>query len=165
MKAQTGDMKAAAGRMARVAGDTAVDRSLRDVALVRQTAFEYDTLKPEAVIARMKPLVDANDPASSWIPSAADVSAIAHYQLGQFDRAEALYGRIAKLPDIPKSLQSRSVQMAGMLGIDAVADRADESAAAEDAAAEDKGTAAGAATNQKGSAAPKAAAEIGRAHV
>src|SRR3546814_12026227 len=97
-------------------------------------------------------------PASSWFPSAAELIAIAHYQLGQFDRAGALYGRIAKLPDIPKSLQSRSVQMAGMLGIDAVADRADESAAAEDAAAEDKGTAAGAATNQKGSAAPKAAA-------
>src|SRR3546814_11283345 len=86
----------------------------------------------------MKPLVDAKDPASSWFPSAAELSAIAHYQLGQFDRAGALYGRIAKLPDIPKSLQSRSVQMAGMLGIDAVADRADERAAAEDAAAEDK---------------------------
>src|SRR3546814_8109735 len=64
---------------------------------------------------------------SSWFPSAAELSAIAHYQLGQFDQAGALYGRIAKLPDIPKSLQSRSVQMAGMLGIDAVTDRADES--------------------------------------
>src|SRR3546814_8767173 len=115
MKAQTGDMKAAAALMAKVAGDTSVDRSLRDLALVRQTAFEYDTLKPEAVIARMKPLVDAKDPASSWFPSAAELSAIAHYQLGQFDRAGALYGRIATLPDIPKSLQSRSVQMAGML--------------------------------------------------
>jgi len=142
MKAQTGDLKAAAALMAKVAGDTSVDQSLRDLALVRQTAFEYDTLKPEAVIARMKPLVDAKDPASSWFPSAAELSAIAHYQLGQFDQAGALYGRIARLPDIPKSLQSRSVQMAGMLGIDAVTDRADESAEAE----------------KTGSAAPKAAA-------
>src|SRR3546814_8564136 len=125
MKAQTGDLKAAAALMAKVAGDTSVDQSLRDLALVRQTAFEFDTLKPEAVIARMKPLVEAKDPASSWFPSAAELSAIAHYQLGQFDQAGALYGRIAKLPDIPKSLQSRSVQMAGMLGIDAVTDRAD----------------------------------------
>src|SRR3546814_16963181 len=89
----------------------------------------------------MKPLVEAKDPAASWFPSAAELSAIAHYQLGQFDQAGALYGRIAKLPDIPKSLQSRSVQLAGMLGIDAVTDRADESAEAD----------------KTGSAAPKAA--------
>src|SRR3546814_8145155 len=81
MKAQTGDLKAAAALMAKVAGDTSVDQSLRDLALVRQTAFEFDTLKPEAVIARMKPLVEAKDPASSWFPRAAELSAIAHYQL------------------------------------------------------------------------------------
>src|SRR3546814_17938637 len=128
MKAQTGDLKAAAALMAKVAGDTSVDQSLRDLALVRQTAFEFDTLKPEAVIARMKPLVEAKDPASSWFPSAAELSAIAHYQLGQFDQEGALYGRIAKLPDIPKSLNSRSVQMARLLGIDTVSHRAADTA-------------------------------------
>jgi hypothetical protein len=128
-KAQAGDLKAAAALMAKVAADTKLDQALRDLALIRQTAFEYDSLKPEAVIARMKPLVDANDPVSSWFASAAELSATAHYQLGQYDQAGALYGRIAKLPGVAKSLQSRSVQMAGMLGVDAVADRADESAA------------------------------------
>lgn len=142
IKAQAGDLKAAAALMAKVAADTKLDQALRDLALIRQTAFEYDTLKPEAVIARMKPMVDAKDPASSWFASAAELSATAHYQLGQFDQAGALYGRIAKLPDVPRSLQSRSVQMAGMLGVDAVTDRAAESAAAE----------------KKGNAAPKAAA-------
>lgn len=131
IKAGAGDLKAAAALMAKVAADTDVDQSLRDLALIRQTAFEYDTLKPEAVIARMKPIVDAKDPASSWFASAAELSASAHYQLGQFDQAGALYGRIAKLPDVTKSLQSRAVQMAGMLGVDAVADRAAESVAAE----------------------------------
>ncbi len=99
------------------------------MALIRQTALEFDTLKPEVVIARMKPLVDAKDPASSWFPSAAELSAVAHYQLGQYKQAGELHGRIADAPDIPKSLQSRAVQMAGMLGVDAVKDRADESAA------------------------------------
>ncbi|WP_338424433.1 tetratricopeptide repeat protein [Sphingopyxis kveilinensis] len=131
IKAGAGDLKAAAALMAKVAADTEVDQSLRDLALIRQTAFEYDTLKPEAVIARMKPMVDAKDPASSWFASAAELSATAHYQLGQFDQAGALYGRIAKLPDVTKSLQSRAVQMAGMLGVDAVTDRAAESIAAE----------------------------------
>ncbi|BBB10880.1 tetratricopeptide repeat protein [Sphingopyxis sp. FD7] len=131
IKAGAGDLKAAAALMAKIVADTEVDRSLRDLALIRQTAFEYDTLKPEAVIARMKPIVDARDPASSWFASAAELSASAHYRLGQFDQAGALYGRIAKLPDLTRSLQSRSVQMAGMLGVDAVADRAADSVAAE----------------------------------
>lgn len=152
IKAQTGDLKGAAALMAKVAADTKLDQSLRDLALIRQTAFEYDTLKPETVIARMKPMVDAKDPASSWFASAAELSATAHYQLGQFDQAGALYGRIAKLPDVTKSLQSRSVQMAGMLGVDAVADRATDSAVAESKAAPS------AAGDQKGNAAPKAAA-------
>ena len=153
IKAQAGDLKAAAALMAKVAADTKLDQSLRALALIRQTAFEFDTLKPEAVIARMKPMVDAKDPASSWFASAAELSASAHYQLGQFDQAGALYGRIAKLPDVAKSLQSRSVQMAGMLGVDAVADRA-----ADSAAAETKQAASSAAGDQKGNAAPKTAA-------
>lgn len=152
IKARTGDLKAAAALMAKVAADTKLDPALRDLALIRQTAFEYDTLKPEMVIARMKPMVDAKDPASSWFASAAELSATAHYQLGQYDQAGALYGRIAKTPDVAKSLESRSVQMAGMLGVDAVADRA-----ADSAEADKKGATQGAA-DQKGNVAPKVAA-------
>ncbi|MDZ3830247.1 MAG: tetratricopeptide repeat protein [Sphingopyxis sp.] len=124
IKAQGGDLKAAAALMAQAAADTKLDPTLRDMALIRQTAFEFDTLKPDQVIARMKPIVDAKDPQSSWFASAAELTAIAHYRLGQYDKAGALYGRIAKLPDVPKSLQSRTVQMAGMLGVDAVPDGA-----------------------------------------
>lgn len=128
IKAEGGDLKAAAALMAKAAADTKLDQTLRDLALIRQTVFEYDALKPETVIARMKPMVDAKDPASSWFASAAELSALAHYQLGQYKQAGDLFGRIARLPDLPRSLQSRTVQMAGMLGVDAVPDRADESA-------------------------------------
>jgi len=131
MKAKAGDLKAAAALLAQIASDTKVDQSLRDMALIRQTAIEYDGMKPQAVIDRLKPIVDAKDPASSWFPSAAELTATAYYQLGQFDKAGALYGRIAKTTGITKTLQSRAVQMAGMLGVDAVADRAAESAAGD----------------------------------
>lgn len=131
MKAKAGDMKGAAALVAQIAGDTKLDRSLRDMALIRQTAFEFDTLKPQAVIDRLKPIVDAKDPQSSWFASAAELTAAAYYEQGQFDKAGALYGRIAKLPGVTKTLQSRAVQMAGMLGVDAVADRAAESAAGD----------------------------------
>lgn len=157
LKAQSGDIKGAAALVAKVAADTELDQSLRDMALIRQTALEFDTLKPEAVIARLKPIVDAKDPASSWFPSAAELSAAAYYQQGKFDEAGKLYGRIAKTPRISKSLQSRAVQMAGMLGVDAVADRAAASIAAdakrvaERVAANQKGTpdAAAAATSEE----------------
>ena len=131
LKARSGDLKGAAALVARIAADTDLDQSLRDMALIRQTALEFDTLKPEAVIARMKPIVDAKDPASSWFPSAAELSATAYYQMGKFDEAGKLYGRVAKTPGISKSLQSRSVQMAGMLGVDAVADRVNERVAGD----------------------------------
>lgn len=131
MKAQTGDVKGAVDLLKQVTSDTKLDQSLRDMALVRQTALEFDTLKPQAVIARLKPIVDAKDPQSSWFASAAELTAAAYYQSGQFDAAGKLYGRIAKLPGVSKSLQSRSVQMAGMLGVDAVTDRASASAKAD----------------------------------
>ncbi|WP_033073954.1 tetratricopeptide repeat protein [Sphingopyxis sp. MWB1] len=145
MAAERDDLKGAAALMAKVAADPKLDSTLRDLALIRQTAFEFDTLKAEDVIARMKPIVDAKDPVSSFFPSAAELSAIAYYRMGQFDKAGALYGRIAEMPDLPRSLQSRSVQMAGMLGVDAVADDADETekAGAAKAGAPDPKKAAG----------------------
>src|SRR3546814_21018693 len=97
IKAQAGDLKAAAALMAKVAADTKLDQALRDLALIRQTAFEYDTLKPEAVIARMKPMVDAKDPASSWFASGADLSATAPYQPGPLAQRGALPGANAKI--------------------------------------------------------------------
>lgn len=145
MAAEKGDLKTAAATMAKIAADTKVDQSLRDLALIRQTAFEYDTLKPDAVIARMKPLVDAKDPASSWFASAAELTAIAYYRQGQIDKAGQLYGRIARLTDTPRSLQSRAVQMAGMLGVDAVTD----GAATGETEKKDGGAAPGAAATTK----------------
>lgn len=127
MKAQAGDTKAAAALLTQLAGDQTLDPSLRELALIRQTAIEFDTLKPADVLKRMQPIIDARDPVSSWFPSAAELAAVAHYQLGQYAQAGALFGRISKIPDVPKSLLSRTVQMAGMLGVDAVVDRAAES--------------------------------------
>ncbi len=149
MKAKAGDLKAAAALLAQVAGDAKLDQSMRDMALVRQTALEFDTMKPEAVIARMKPLVDATDPVSSWFGSAAELTAAAYYHLGQYDKAGALYARIAKAPATFKSLQSRTVQMAGMLGVDAVEDRAAESAAKDKTKDQQGGAAPGAAAAAK----------------
>lgn len=127
VKAAAGDTKAAAALMAQIGTDSKIDPSLRQLALIRRTAIEFDSLKPADVLTRMQPIIDASDPVSSWFASAAELAAIAHYQRGEFKQAGALYGRIAKVPGVSESLQSRAVQMAGMLGVDAVVDRATES--------------------------------------
>lgn len=124
LRAAQGDRKGAAALLAGIAADAEIDQSLRDMALIRQTAIEFDTLKPELVIARLAPILNSKDPVSAWYPGAAELTAIAHYQAGRFDQAGALFAKIAKIKDIPPSLQSRTVQMAGMLGVDAVEDRA-----------------------------------------
>lgn len=128
LRTEQGDRKGAAALLAGLAADTSVDQSLRDMALIRQTALEFDALKPELVIARLAPIVGRTDPVSAWYPSAAELTAIAHYQAGRFDEAGALYAKIAKIKDIPPALQSRTIQMAGMLGVDAVENRADAAA-------------------------------------
>ena len=157
-KVATGQPSAAAAALKTLEGEG--DPAYRAAALLEQSnlkAQSGDIKGAAAVIARLKPIVDAKDPASSWFPSAAELSAAAYYQQGKFDEAGKLYGRIAKTPQISKSLQSRAVQMAGMLGVDAVADRAAASIAAdakrvaERVAANRKGTpeAAAAATSEE----------------
>lgn len=128
LRAAEGDRKGAATLLAGIAADSAVDQSIRDMALIRQTALEFDALKPEVVIARLAPIVGRTDPVSAWYPSAAELTAIAHYQAGRFDQAGALYAKIARIKDIPPALQSRTIQMAGMLGVDAVEDRSQTAA-------------------------------------
>lgn len=133
MKAEQGDRKGAAALLATIAADTNIDASIRDMALIRQTALELDTIKPELVIARMAPIIAKTDPQSAWFPSAAELTAIAHYQAGRYSQAGALYAQIAKVKDVPPQLQSRALQMAGMLGVDAVEDRAGTAAKKDDA--------------------------------
>lgn len=140
LAASEGKLKDAAALLGQIAADTRLDVSLRNMALIRQTAVEFDTLKPEAVIARMKPIMDAKAPQSSWFASAAELTAIAHYQLGQMDQAGALFGQIARLEGVAPSLKSRAVQMAGMLGVDAVEDGAAKEQKAEQAANKTKGS-------------------------
>lgn len=132
--AADGKLKEAATLLGQVASDSKIDASLRNLALIRQTAVEFDTLKPEAVIARMQPIVSQTGPQSSLFASAAELTAIAHYQLGQLDKAGPLFGQIAKMEDVAPSLKSRAVQMAGMLGVDAVEDAASKQEPAGQAA-------------------------------
>ena len=115
---QKNDLKGAAAKLGALAADTSLSQSFRDLALVRQTSAEFDTLKPDVVVARLKPLAVKGNP---WFGSAGEMVAIAYLRMNRTDLAGTLFGQIAQGDDVPASIRQRAVQMAGVLGVDAVA--------------------------------------------
>ncbi|MES2754935.1 MAG: tetratricopeptide repeat protein [Pseudomonadota bacterium] len=114
---QNGDQKGATAKYAAVVGDASFAQPYRDLALVRQTALEFDTLAPQVVIDRLKPLAVKGN---AFFGSAGEMTAVAQLRLNQRDRAGALFGAIAKDETVPATIRQRAVQMAGVLGVDAV---------------------------------------------
>lgn len=114
---QKNDLKGAAAKFAEVAGDGSVAQPLRDLALVRQTSAEYDELKPQVVIDRLRGIAVKGNP---WFGSAGEMTAIAHLRMGRRDLAGRIFGQMAADEGVPASIRQRAVQMAGVLGVDAV---------------------------------------------
>jgi hypothetical protein len=110
---QKNDAKAAVATYREVANDPSVAEPWRQLALVRQTAAEFDTLKPEAVIAQLKPLAVRGNP---WFGSAGEMTAIAWIKAGKPDLAARIFSEMAKDEQVPETIRSRAVQMSGVLG-------------------------------------------------
>lgn len=111
------DVKGAAARLAEIAADTDLPAPYRERATVQQTLVEFDTLKPEAVIERLKTLAVPDSP---WFGSAGEMVAAAYLKMGRRDAAAKLYGQIGQSSGVvPDSIRQRAVQMAGSLGVDA----------------------------------------------
>ncbi len=114
---QKPDLKAAAKLFAEVAGDSGTAQPLRDLALVRQTMAEYDSLQPQVVIDRLRPMAVKGN---AYFGTAGEMTAVAHLRMGRRDLAGRLFGEIARDETVPASIRQRAVQMAGVLGVDAV---------------------------------------------
>jgi len=118
--------------------------SYRQAALIRQTQLEFDSLPPQQVVQRLGPLAQ---PGSPWLGTAGEMVGIAYLKMHRPDLAGPIFGRIGRDRNVPDSLRTRAVQMAGSLGIDA----SDEPAAPAGVAARPAGPAqpAPAATREK----------------
>lgn len=115
------DLKGAAALFKQVADDESLARPYRDLALVRMTAVELDTLAPQAVIDRLKGLAVAGNP---WFGSAGEMVALSYLKLNKPQPAAAMFAAMAKDKKLPDTLRSRATQMAGSLGVDAVQESA-----------------------------------------
>jgi len=111
------DAKKAIAGYAKVVADSDLPKPFRDLALIRQTATEFDSLKPQQVIDRLKSLAVPGNP---WFGSAGEMVAISYLNLGKSDLAGPLFAQLAKDKAVPPTIRSRALQMAGVQGIDAV---------------------------------------------
>jgi hypothetical protein len=114
---EANNLDGAAALFRQVAGDQSLDEAYRNVALVRQTHVEFDKLQPQAVVDRLKPLAVAGNP---WFGSAGEMVAIAYLKLNKPQDAARIFAAMAKDKQVPDSVRSRAVQMAGSLGVDAI---------------------------------------------
>lgn len=112
------DRKGAAATFGKVAADESLAQPFRDMALVRQTAVEYDSLQPQQVIDRLRGLADKGSP---WLGSAGEMVAIAYLRQNKLQQAGQTFALIAQTDGVPQSLRGRAAQMAGSLGVDASA--------------------------------------------
>lgn len=112
-----GNVPAAIQTLKGIAEDEGLDQSYREAALVRRTLLEFDTLRPQEVVQRLRPLAGEG---SAWLGSAGEMVGIAYVRMNRGDLAGPIFQRIARDENVPASIRSRAVQMAGSLGFDAL---------------------------------------------
>jgi hypothetical protein len=119
------DTKGAIAKLSAVRNDSKLAQPFRDAATIQQTSLEYDTLKPAVVVDRLKDLAKPGNP---WFGSAGEMVAVAYIRMNKQADAGRLYGQMAQDQGVPDSIRQRAVQMAGVLGVDAVAQNEDKKA-------------------------------------
>ncbi|PTQ11553.1 hypothetical protein CLG96_08960 [Sphingomonas oleivorans] len=115
---EKGDMKGAAAAYRAVAADASLPQEFRDLALVRGTAVEFDTLPPAAVIDRLKPLAVAGNP---WFGSAGEMTAMAHLKMNRPQAAAPIFAALQKDETVPETIRQRAQRMAALLAVPASA--------------------------------------------
>jgi hypothetical protein len=116
-QAEAGQNPAAIATLKSIADDQHIAEPYRQAALVRQTALEFDQLQPRVVIQRLGPLAR---PGQAWFGTAGEMVGIAHLRMHRTDLAGPLFKQIAEDRNVPSSIRTRAVQMAGSLGFNAV---------------------------------------------
>lgn len=102
-----------------VAADTGAPQPYRDLAAIRAVGTNFDAMKPEDVIARLKPLAEPGKP---WFGSAGELVGLAYLKQGKNNLAGPLFAAISRDKNAPETLRARTRQMAGLLGVDAIDD-------------------------------------------
>ncbi len=109
-----------------ISADTGLAPPFRDLATIKATRLEFDTLAPAVIVSRLQSLAVPGNP---WFPIAAEMTAIAQLRAGKLALAGPLFAAIARDADASPALRGRASQMAVSLGV-SPADRAKTTAPA-----------------------------------
>ncbi|MFM5915976.1 MAG: tetratricopeptide repeat protein [Novosphingobium sp.] len=112
---EQGKVDEAAKRFTAIAADTKAPKLYRDLATVREVTLRYDTMKPDEVIAKLKPIAV---PGNAYFGSAGELLAMAYLDGGKPDQAGALFAQIGQDKNVPQSVRVRVRQIASGLGYD-----------------------------------------------
>lgn len=126
--AQQGKTDEAARKFAAIAADPRVPQQFRDLAAIREVSIKFDSMKPEDVVTRLKPIAV---PANAYFGSAGELVGMAYLEQGKVDEAGKLFAQIGNDKNVPRSIRTRMRQIASGLGYDAGSDEADNPTAAE----------------------------------
>jgi hypothetical protein len=119
------EVPAAVATLRGIAEDQSLDETYRQAALVRQTVLEFDALQPQVVIQRLGPLARPGQP---WFGTAGELVGVAHLKMGRPNLAGPLFAAIGRDQNVPPSIRTRAIQMAGSLGVNAIDEPAAQSA-------------------------------------
>jgi hypothetical protein len=113
---QSGDRPTAVTEYRAIIDDKGVPQAYRDAATIRVTQMEFDTLKPDEVIARLQPLAVKD---SAWYGSAGELTAIAMIKANRRAEAARLLTAIAADKNVPASIRGRAEQLGSTLSLPA----------------------------------------------
>ena len=113
--AEQGKIDDAAKRFAAIAADAKAPKLYRELAAVREVTLRYDTMKPDAVVAKLKPIAV---PGNAYFGSAGELLGMAYLDSGKTDLAGALFAQIGQDKTVPQSVRVRVRQLASGLGYD-----------------------------------------------
>ena len=117
--AEDGNAEEAAKLFGEVAANEGAPQTLRDIALIRQVTVQFDSMAPAEVVAKLQPLATPGEP---FFATAGELVAHAYLKQGKRAEAGALFGQIARDDATPEGTRARVLNMAGVLGVDAVDD-------------------------------------------
>ena len=115
----------AARQFAAIAADPAMPKPFRDLATIREVTIRFDTMKPAAIIAKLKPVAV---PGNAFFGSAGELLALAYLEAGKPDLAGALLAQIGQDKTVPDTIRGRARMLAGGLGYDGGVDLPEETA-------------------------------------
>lgn len=116
---QRGEADKAAKLFEAVIADAKAPPPMRDLATLRLVSLRYDTMKPDDVVAKLRPIAAPGNP---FFASAAELVGMAYIEQGKPELAGPLFAEIARDENAPDGLRARARQIAGLVGTDSIDD-------------------------------------------